>query len=87
MRKLLGVVGLSMALLMPAHIGLAATNEEKVMTKLDEVEKEVKSLREMLSSRMASGKKMSAASMNEAMKMLDSFMTSMKRFRKNRESE
>ena len=87
MRKLLGAVGLSLALLMPAQIALAATNEEKVMTKLDEVEKEVKSLREMLSARMASGKKMSDKAMNEAMKMTDSFMEAMKRFRKNRDLE
>jgi len=87
MNKFFGAVGLSLALSMPTQIALAATNEEKVMSKLDEVEKEVKSLREMLSARMASGKKMSAATMNEAMKMMDSFMTSMKRFRKNRDLE
>jgi hypothetical protein len=88
MRKFLAAVGLSLALLMPAQIVLAAMSEEKsVMAKLDEVEKEIKSLREALSARMASGKKMSSQVMSETTKMLDTFMADMKRFRKNRDLE
>ena len=72
MKKILGVVVLSLALFVPAQMVLAASAEEKVMTRLQEVEKELKTLREMINKRMEGGKKMSDAAMSEAMMMLDS---------------
>jgi uncharacterized protein YPO0396 len=53
-------------------MALAASAEEKVMTRLEEVEKELKTVREMINKRMGGGKKMSDAAMSEAMMMLDS---------------
>jgi hypothetical protein len=72
MKKILGVVVLSLVLFVPAQMALAASAEEKVMTRLEEVEKELKTVREMINKRMGGGKKMSDAAMSEAMMMLDS---------------
>lgn len=72
MKKALGVVVLSLVLFVPAQMALAASAEEKVMTRLEEVEKELKTVREMINKRMGGGKRMSDAAMSEAMMMLDS---------------
>jgi hypothetical protein len=76
MKKLFAIAVISVALLGPAQIALAASNEESVLMKLDEAQKQIETLRATIKTRMAAGKKMTDADMKEGMKMVDAAMKS-----------
>jgi hypothetical protein len=67
MKKIVGVLLLSLTLLSPAHFALAASDDEKVMMRLERLEKQIQMLQSTVKVRMAEGKMMSGSEMKDVM--------------------
>ncbi|MBI2090426.1 MAG: hypothetical protein HYT78_17070 [Deltaproteobacteria bacterium] len=71
MKKIVGVLLVSLTLLGPAHFALAASDDEKVLMRLEKLEKQIQLLQTTIKVRMMEGKMMSGKQMKDTMKRME----------------
>lgn len=80
MRKVVGVLLLSLTLLGSAHVAFGASEEEKVLMRLETIEKQVQMLQSRIKSKMMEGKMMTGTKMKDAMKSVEMMEKELDRF-------
>lgn len=78
MKKIVGALLLGLTLLGPAHFALAASNDEKILMRLDRLDKQIQMLQSTVRVRMAEGKTMAGGQMKDVMKMIEAIEKAIK---------
>lgn len=71
MKKVVGALLLGLTLLGPAHFASAASNEEKILMRLDRLDKQIQMIQSTVRVKMAEGKTMGGSQMRDVMKMIE----------------